>query len=492
MRKSNPHYISSAASGIQPYGVADMPEPPPLSVRGALQVIGPGAILAATAIGGGEWLAGPATAVKYGASLFGIATIAIVLQLFLNLESIRYTLYSGEPIYGAFLRLRPGPQFWAAVYAMLAVCQLAWPALALSAANTAFSLGSGAVVDAQGAPSTAWIAGIIVIAASAMLLVGGTIERLLEIASWVMLALIFSFLICANIAFVSAEQWLTTLRGFFSIHMTSSEQLDWSLLGALAVGAGVGGVGNLTISNWMRDKGYGMGRLTGAISSAVGSRHTALSPVGIVFPQTEANLRLFRRWWLFAHLDQVCIWAVFCLLGLFLTTNLAMGTIPSGTDMQGAGTGAYQAEYLARIWRPLWPLTLLTGFWILFSTTLGNTDMTIRTITDLLWLGSPRVRSWAGGRVERVYYCGLFVFTMWGLATVRMAGAFDLFKLLANMGSVLIVLAGVHILRANRKLPPGIRAPLWRQGMVVLTALFYGFFLVNAAWQALAGWTMPY
>jgi hypothetical protein len=59
-----------------------------------------------------------------------------------------------------------------------------------------------------------------------------------------------------------------------------------------------------------------------------------------------------------------------------------------------------------------------------------------------------------------------------------MAGAFDLFKLLANMGSVLIVLAGVHILQANRKLPPEIRTPLWRQGMVVLTALFYGFFLV--------------
>ncbi len=269
--------------------------------------------------------------------------------------------------------------------------------------------------------------------------------------------------------------------------MTTSEPLDWSLLGALAVGAGVGGVGNLTISNWMRDKGYGMGRLTGAISSAVGGSKAPLSSVGIVFPQTALNLERFRRWWLFAHLDQVCVWAMFCLFGLFLTTNLAMGTIPSGTDMQGAGTGAYQAEYLSHIWKPLWPITLLTGFWILFSTTLGNTDMTIRTITDLLWLGSPRVRTWARGRVERVYYSGLFVFTVWGLATVRMAGAFDLFKLLANMGSVLIVLAGVHILQANRKLPAGVRAPLWRQVMIVLTALFYGFFLVHAAWQSLAG-----
>jgi hypothetical protein len=35
----------------------------------------------------------------------------------------------------------------------------------------------------------------------------------------------------------------------------------------------------------------------------------------------------------------------------------------------------------------------------------------------------------------------------------RAQAAFDLFKLLANMGSVLIVLAGVRIPQANRKLP---------------------------------------
>ena len=71
--------------------------------------------MAATSIGGGEWLVGPAAAVKYSSSIFLIATVAIVLQVIFNLEAIRYTLYTGEPIYGGIMRLKPGPKFWAGV-----------------------------------------------------------------------------------------------------------------------------------------------------------------------------------------------------------------------------------------------------------------------------------------------------------------------------------------------------------------------------------------
>ena len=74
------------------------------------KIIGPGAIMAATSIGGGEWLVGPAAAVKYSSSIFLIATVAILLQVIFNLEAIRYTLYTGEPIYGGIMRLKPGAE----------------------------------------------------------------------------------------------------------------------------------------------------------------------------------------------------------------------------------------------------------------------------------------------------------------------------------------------------------------------------------------------
>ena len=48
----------------------------------------------------------------------------------------RYTLYTGEPIYTGFMRLAPGPTWWAIVYVTLTILQLGWPALALTSAAT--------------------------------------------------------------------------------------------------------------------------------------------------------------------------------------------------------------------------------------------------------------------------------------------------------------------------------------------------------------------
>lgn len=94
--------------------VSDLPAPPAFNRRNLLKVIGPGAILLATSIGGGEWLVGPAAGVRFGTGVMWIATIAIGLQLIFNLEGIRYTLYTGEPIYAGFMRLKPGSAFWGA------------------------------------------------------------------------------------------------------------------------------------------------------------------------------------------------------------------------------------------------------------------------------------------------------------------------------------------------------------------------------------------
>ena len=41
------------------WDVAELPAPLPFGMRNALKVIGPGAVMAATSIGGGEWLVGP-------------------------------------------------------------------------------------------------------------------------------------------------------------------------------------------------------------------------------------------------------------------------------------------------------------------------------------------------------------------------------------------------------------------------------------------------
>ena len=126
-------------SKLPPLGPRDLPEPLPLSFRNALRTIRPGAILLAASIGGGEWLVGPAVAVKHGIGLFWIATLAIVLQTIFNLEALRYTLYTGEPVVAGFMRLRPSSGFWATIYTVLSVAQLGMPALGAASATVIFA-----------------------------------------------------------------------------------------------------------------------------------------------------------------------------------------------------------------------------------------------------------------------------------------------------------------------------------------------------------------
>jgi hypothetical protein len=465
-----------ARSGALPaWDVADLPAAPAFSFRSALAVIGPGAIMAAASIGGGEWLVGPAAAVKYSSSIFLIATAAIVLQITFNLEAIRYTLYTGEPIYGGFMRLGPGPTFWAGFYTLAGFFQLGWPALAGSAAATLFGAWMGRMPGAPDAPVQIAIATALLAVVVLVLSFGGTIERMLEYFAWTMLAIVFVFLILVNVLFVPFDHWLRTFAGFFSI-AGLQHPIDWGLIGALAATAGSGGMGNLTVTNWIRDKGFGMGSLVGAIPSAVGGHAIALSHVGTVFPATAANLARWREWLRYVYVDQIAIWGLFCFVGMFLNVNLATAIVPAGTDLQGLAAGAYQAEYLARIWPGLWFLTLFNGFWILFKTQLGNTDILVRAVTDAVWMASGRARQMTWG-IRAIYYAVLAAFSVWGVVALRSASPFEMFKMLANIAGLIMTIAGVQILIVNRRfLPKAVRPSALREAGLVACTLFYAFF----------------
>ena len=115
------------------------------------------------------------------------------------------------------------------------------------------------------------------------------------------------------------------------------------------------------------------------------------------------------------------------------------------------------------------------GAWILFKTQLGNTDILVRTITDALWMASPKAR--AASSVRTIYYGILVIFSIWGAVAIRSASPFTLFKILANMAGVVLMISGVQIFLVNRRfLPAEVRPPLWREAGLLLCSAFYAFF----------------
>jgi hypothetical protein len=202
--------------------------------------------------------------------------------------------------------------------------------------------------------------------------------------------------------------------------------------------------------------------------------------VGRVFVAAGESLGRWREWLRYVHADQVWVWGLFCFVGMYLNVNLATALIPPGTDMQGLAAGAYQAEHLRRIWAPLWFLTLFNGFWILFKTQLGNTDVLVRTVADAAWMAAPK--GTRGYGVRTIYYGVLVAFSLWAVIALRLATPFQLFKALANMAGLVLAIAGVQVFLVNRRfLPRALRPSLWREGALLLCSAFYAFF----AWAAL-------
>src|SRR5689334_311782 len=112
------------ADAIPDWGTDDLPEPKPLRWRNWTSFIGPGIVMMGIQIGGGEWLLGPTVTAKYGGGLMWLATIAIVVQVFYNMECGRYALYCGEPVFTGFMRAAPGPSFWFGLMLLLNISAL--------------------------------------------------------------------------------------------------------------------------------------------------------------------------------------------------------------------------------------------------------------------------------------------------------------------------------------------------------------------------------
>jgi hypothetical protein len=219
-----------------------------------------------------------------------------------------------------------------------------------------------------------------------------------------------------------------------------------------------------------------MGGRVGAIASAFGSKQVQLSHVGKVFPTSEQNLSRWRVWWKYVVADQVWLWAIGCFLGMFLNVNLATAITAHGTDLTGPAAGAYQAKFLAEhFWTGLWYLGLMNGFWILFSTHLGNTDILVRTITDILWVDSDRAVEDRKLTASKLYYTLLFGFTIWGVVVVHLGTVMSLFQILAAIAGFVLVPSAIQLLIINTTLlPKELRPAWWRRIALVLCALFYG------------------
>jgi hypothetical protein len=313
-----------ARSGLDPWTPAELPMPPAPTGLGWLGVVGPGVIVLGASIGSGEFLLGPAVFVRHGLSLLWVTGIAVWFQTVFNTELMRYTLATGEPVFTGFMRTRPSATLWGWVYTILYFLQSGWPAFAANAAGAIFFLFARRLAEPEDAAGVYDIGVGTFLACAAVLLVGRRIERTLELLNWVLVACILGSFLVLALLYVPSRTWLAAVVGFAGFDATTGAfdflpaGTDFVLLAALVAFSGAGGVANIVLSNWARDKGYGMGERAGYIPAAVGGQKVHLAHSGFIFAPDPEAMRRWRGWWRIVRADQWGIFFIGALLGMAL------------------------------------------------------------------------------------------------------------------------------------------------------------------------------
>jgi hypothetical protein len=202
------------------WDAGELIDAPRFAWRNLLAMIGPGLVMGASAIGGGEWLAGPAVTAKYGGALLWVATASIIFQVIYNIEISRYTLYTGEPIFTGKFRTPPHPLFWLIVYLAFDWGSI-FPYLVTNAAVPLEAIFLQELPKHDTVASHWWLHKWVCTGLYLIILVplifGGKIYNSLKVVMGFKLVAVIAFLLFLGIFFAKPSSWVDIFTGLFKV-----------------------------------------------------------------------------------------------------------------------------------------------------------------------------------------------------------------------------------------------------------------------------------
>ena len=156
---------------------------------------------------------------------------------------------------------------------------------------------------------------------------------------------------------------------------------------AAAAFAGAGGGQNLCQSNYIRDKGFGMGRYVPRLVSPVtGVVEAAPIAQTFIFETNAANMSRWLRWWRFANVEQALTFVLVTFATICLTSMLAHSTLYGRSNLENSVSFLlHEGRALQSIvgsWFGV--LFWAIGAFSLFATSMGIVDYTSRLAADVL------------------------------------------------------------------------------------------------------------
>ena len=468
-----PEFFDPTRNGnLPPMPYRDMPEPLSLG-----KVLGPSVILAGLGVGSGEYIIWPFMTATVGTGFLWAAILSVTVQYFLNMEIERYTLATGETAVSGFVRFwKP----WGVLFCLFTILPNMWPGWATSGVTILTFLTGGGNVPL--------ITIGILVASGIALTTSPIVYQTLERAQFFKVGLTLVFLAVAIVAAISPSAWADLPQAVTNFgRLPDSNVIPISLILSGLVFAGAGGVNNLAQSNWIRDKGFGMGVYIPRIVSPITGEEAAAPATGSMVRQDAENLRRFRGWWAVANKEQLVSFWFICVFSITVFSTLAYSTVFGQNISSGQANLAFikaEGEALKTIVAPWFG----TFFWVFGSLSmilvaLGTIDYISRIVADVLkTVYLQQSQRWTESRI--------YFLVAWGTiaagSTILLSGFNQPLLLLviaACLNGMVMFVYSILLIQLNRRgLPPALRVGGFRLGMLVFATAFYGFF---AGWLVL-------
>ncbi len=481
---------------LPPLKYRDMPEPIPWQ-----RMVGPSIILAGLALGSGEYILWPKIVHSTGFVFFWACLLGVVTQFFVNLEIERWTLVTGESAITGFCRLS---RQWSWIFLILNVVPWAWPGWATGSAQIASWMMFGAERDAAGtviaeAQYTSPIAIGLLLLSGVVLTAGPVVYNTVEKLQTYLVGMILVLVAIIGACIIRPDAVMALASGLANFgtmpELAGTGLTTTTLLGALAF-AGAGGTMNLSQSNYIKDKGYGMGHYIGRITSPLTGNEEAISETGYHFRHTPENMSRWRTWWLAANFEHFCSFLMTCVVCLVFLSLISYSLFYDANGQmrpegKAAGDGFRfvwaQGELLSQHsfgWF-LKPAYLLAGMALLLTTELGVLDASSRISADIMKVNFLRDDDrWS---VSRLYFFFLWGEIVLGSAILLFVTKEPLAQLqtAAAMNGTVMFLYSVLLLYLNAKiLPRSLSITPLRFVAVIWSCAFFGYF----TWQAGQSW----
>lgn len=333
---------------LAPLKIAPVPR-----FRGLFAYVGPAFIWASLAQGSGELIWWPFLTTKYGAAFLGLLIPASLLQFWVNQEIVRYTAATGETILTGFSRAG----WWLVTLLALGLLfENIWFGAYASAGGTALAdlTKFPASWDVRGR-SLFWGYLTVILFLGAMLF-GRVVYLFIEKFSMVIIAVTMG-----GVTFAMLQQEVLDTGGaFFKALLVPGFQRphNWDpadlkiVLTSLAF-AGSGGFGNFFFSYWIRDKGLGMARYIGRVTSPITGKPETIPATGYAFQDTAENRSNYR-----GFIRALCFENALG-VGMNLFTTIVMCWLawallrPTGLIPEGWQIAVVQSSFFEVAWGPI-------------------------------------------------------------------------------------------------------------------------------------------